>query len=58
VIVLLRKIAVSIFARRWESSWPPAEPVMPSASVRWSGAWSGLGRPHEICWSARRSGSA
>jgi hypothetical protein len=45
VIVLLRKIAVSILARRWESSWPPAEAVMPSATVRWSGARRGARPP-------------
>ena len=39
-------------------SWPPAEPVIPSATVRCSGASSGLGRPQEICCSASRSGSA
>jgi len=27
-------VAVSTFARRWDSSWPPADPVIPSASVR------------------------
>jgi hypothetical protein len=45
VIVLWRKIAVSIFASECESSCPPAEPVMPSATPRWSGASSGLGPP-------------
>ncbi len=58
VIVLWRKIAVSIFASRPESSCPPAEAVIPSASERWSGDSSGLGRPQVICCSARRSGSA
>ena len=57
-IVLRRKIAVSILASRWETSWPPAEPVIPSATVLCSGVDSGLGRPQEICCSASRSGSA
>ena len=58
VIVLWRKIAVSIFASDCESSCPPAEAVMPSATPRWSGAASGLGRPQVICCRASRSGSA
>ena len=43
MIVLLRKIAVSTFASRADSSWPPADAVMPSATARCSGARSGLG---------------
>ena len=31
-MVLLRKIAVSTFARRVDSSWPPADAVIPSAT--------------------------
>ena len=58
VIVLWRKIAVSIFASDWDSSCPPADAVMPSATPPLSGAVSGLGRPQVICWSASRSGSA
>ena len=58
MIVFWRKIAVSTFASRAESSCPPADAVIASATERCSGARSGLGRPHVICCSARRSGSA
>jgi hypothetical protein len=51
-------MAVSTFARRAESSAPPADPVMPSPIARWAGESSGLGRPQVSCWSASRSGSA
>ena len=36
----------------------PADAVMARATELWSGERSGLGRPQEICWRARRSGSA
>ena len=57
-IVLRREIAVSIFERRWETSAPSALAVIRTSTEDCSGAVSGLGRPHETCWSASRSGSA
>ncbi len=57
-IRLRRAIAVSIFASRADSSAPPADADMPSATDRWAAESKGLGRPQVICWSASRSGSA
>ena len=57
-MVLRREIAVSIFDRRCETSAPSALAVIRTSTEDCSGAVSGLGRPQETCWRARRSGSA
>ena len=49
---------MSIFASRADTSPPPADAVIPSPIVWRESDPSGLGRPHVICWSASRSGSA
>jgi hypothetical protein len=58
MIVLRRKIAVSIFDSRCDSSRPPAPAVTASDTELFSGASSGLALPHESCCRASRNGSA